>query len=127
MPAAKVSGHLPTPEPTPEPTPKPLNPPVVIKQPANVTVSAGGTAYFTAKANNATEITWYIAGPEGKTGYPASEIGNYIAGVYCTGCNEETLTVYNLSLEADGWKTVCRRCTNEYGKSYSTAAVIHVQ
>ena len=41
------------------------------------------------------------------------------------GCNEEQLIVQNISADVDGWKAVCR-FSNAAGKSYTTAAVIHV-
>lgn len=116
----------PTPEPTPDPTPAPKQAPIITKQPTDETVNVGGTAYFVASADGAEEISWYIAGPDGSTGYNAQEIGNYLPAVSCSGYNTGTLTINNITADMDGWKAVCR-FTNVAGKTYSTAAVIHVQ
>lgn len=133
----------PTPEPTPEPIPDPLSeltpeltpapsptpsqsaPPVITKQPADESVLVGGTACFVAMADGAEEISWYIAGPDGTTGYSAKEISLYLPAVSCSGHDTDTLTVSNVTADMDGWKAVCR-FTNSAGKTYSTAAAIHV-
>ncbi len=116
----------PTPEPTPDPTPAPKQAPTITKQPTDETVNVGETAYFVASADGAEEISWYIAGPDGSTGYSAQEIGNYLPAVSCSGYNTGTLTINNVTADMDGWKAVCR-FTNAVGKTYSAAAVIHVQ
>ena len=116
----------PTPEPTPEPTPVPA--PSITKDPTGETVNEGEYAIFIARADNADEISWRIVGPNGED-YDAKSIGNSGifrgTGVYTDGYDEETLVIYNIPIEMDGWSAKCK-FIGEGGSTFSAAAKITV-
>lgn len=109
----KVSEPAATPEPTPSPTPTPTPTPVpeivITKDPTGETVLEGEYAIFIARADNADEIEWRLESPDGKTSYNASEIGkSCFKESSCEGYDEETLIIYDISYEMNGWKAVCK-------------------
>ena len=118
----------PTPTPTPQPTPKPtpVPKPVITKDPTGETVFEGDYAIFIARADYADTIEWRIVNPNNDTDFvTARNVGNKFPGAYCEGYDEETLIVYNIRAEMDGWKAVCK-FIGDGGQEYSKGAVITV-
>ncbi len=101
----------PTPTPTPEVTPSPTPVPeiVITKDPTGETVMEGEYAIFIARADNADKIEWRLESGDGKISYNASEVGrSCFTQSYCEGYDEETLIIYNIPYEMNGWKAVCK-------------------
>ena len=113
----------PTPEPTPSPTPAPA--PKVTKPPYGETVMEGEYAIFISRADNADTIEWRIQSPDGNTEYKVEDIGRYFAGCHAEGFDEQTLTIYNIRYELNGWK-VRAKFVGEGGSAFSDTATITV-
>ncbi len=96
----------PTPEPTPSPTPAPK--PEVYKSPYGETKFEGEYAIFIAHAYYADTIEWRIQSPDGKTEYNVEDIGAHFAGVEAEGYDEDTLVIYNITRDMDGWKVLAK-------------------
>ena len=112
-----------TPEPTPEPTPVPA--PEITKNPTGESVIEGDSAIFIAHADYADEVTWRIESPDSSKSYDAKDIGRYFPGAYADGYDEDTLVLYNIRYEMDGWKAVCK-FIGPGGSTFSKGAVITV-
>ena len=114
-----------TPVPTPEPTPTPAPAPVITKPPYSETKLEGEYAIFIAHADNADTVEWRIQSPDGKTEYNVSDIGRYFTGVYAEGYDEDTLTIYNVRHEMDGWK-VRAKFIGDGGSAFTETATLTV-
>ena len=112
-----------TPEPTPEVTPTPT--PIITKNPTNETVAPGNSAYFIAKAEGATSISWFLASPDGSEGINAKDIASKFSESSCTGTDGEMLGVVYIPVEMDGWKVICK-FSGPCGDTFSEPAYIYV-
>ena len=113
----------PTPEPTPSPTPVPA--PSITKHPTGESVIEGNSAIFIAYADNADTLEWRIQSPDEKTEYNASDIGKYFPGCYAEGYDEDTLILFNIRYEMNGWKARCK-FIGDGGTAFTNGAVITV-
>ena len=98
----------PTPVPTVAPTPTPaptVNPYLELtKSPTGETVDEGGLAYFVARADNYTGITWYIANSNNTIIYQDGMAASYFSGLQISGLGTETLCLSGIPYEMSGWK-----------------------
>ncbi len=117
----------PTPEPTPEPTPSPTPAPEpkITKPPYGETVLEGEYAIFIAHADNADTVEWRIQSPDGNTEYKVEDIGKYFSGCHADGFDEDTLTIYNIRYELNGWK-VRAKFVGAGGSAFTATAAITV-
>ena len=104
--AAPTPVPVQTPIPTPIPTPTPVvNPTVKLtKSPTGETVDEGGKAYFVARADNSTAITWYVMNSNESMIYQDGAAANAFPGLQITGIGTETLCLNSIPLEMNGWK-----------------------
>ena len=113
----------PTPEPTPAPTPVPA--PSITKDPTGESVIEGDSAIFIAHADYADEVVWRIESPDSSKSYDAKDVGRYFPGAYADGYDDDTLVLYNIRYEMDGWKAVCK-FIGPSGTAFTKGAVITV-
>jgi len=101
-----VPTMAPTPIPTVPPTPAPtVNPYLKLtKSPTGEVVDEGGTAYFVARADNYTGITWFIANAPGTIIYQDGMASSVFNGLQITGLGTETLCLSNIPYELSGWR-----------------------
>lgn len=97
----------------------------VTKSPTGESVNKGDSAVFVAKAENATNITWYIVSPATGNRYPASEVGQHFAGVTANGYGTERLVLNNISRDMNGW-SVMAQFTNGTNDEWSSGAPLTV-
>lgn len=98
--------------------------PTVIKHPGAETVTEGGWASFVATATYASEYTWSLMDPSGRT-IACSEIASKFPNVTVGGDGTDKIIVRNIPLEMDGWKAVCT-FTGPGGSVTSNGALITV-
>ena len=113
----------PTPEPTPSPIPVPA--PSITKDPTDGTVLEGEYATFIASADYADKIEWRFVNPKNDDSVNARDVGSRFPGTHCEGYDEETLVVYNIRYEMNGWEAVCK-FTGNGGSAFSKGARITV-
>lgn len=96
----------PTPVPTPIPTPAPTANPYLklTKSPTGEVVDEGGKAYFVARAENYSGITWFIANGPGTIIYQDGMAASVFSGLQITGLGTETLCLSNIPYELSGWR-----------------------
>ena len=80
--------------------------PTITKNPGGETVSELGTAMFVSRAENDSEITWYLVAPRGAI-YDAEQVGELFPGMGMAGQGTETLTLYAVSSGINGWQVEC--------------------
>ena len=80
--------------------------PTVTKNPGGETVSEMGTAMFVARADNASEIVWYLVAPRGAS-YNAEQVSDLFPGMTMAGQGTETLTLYAVTPGINGWQVEC--------------------
>ncbi len=80
--------------------------PTITKDPGGETISELGTAIFVARADNATEITWYLVAPRGVS-YEAEQVTDLFPGMAVAGQGTQTLTLYTVPSGFSGWKVEC--------------------
>lgn len=97
--------------------------PVITKNPGGETVDADGKASFIAKADNDTEITWYLI--KGKTKVKAKDATKKFSGLKVSGSSEEKLLLTNIPASLDGWQ-VYAVFANDAGSVESAKATIKV-
>ena len=80
--------------------------PTITKHPGGETVSELGTAMFVSRADNDSEIIWYLVAPRGAS-YTAEQISELFPGMSMVGQGTETLALYNISSGFNGWQVEC--------------------
>ena len=113
----------PTLEPTPSPIPVPA--PSITKDPTDGTVLEGEYAIFIARADYADKIEWRFVNPKNDDSVNARDVGSRFPGTHCEGYDEETLVVYNIRYEMNGWEAVCK-FIGDGGSAFSEGARITV-
>ena len=101
-------------------------PPVVTENPTDETLTEGYSCMYIATADNADRMEWRAVSPDGKTDISYAELETYFPYMEYVGENEEAVSLYNVSLEFDGWGSYCR-FTNSAGSVDSNHAVTHVK
>ena len=96
----------------------------ITKHPMGETVDKGGTAVFTARADNATAIVWRIVSSDASNTVQAADAHNYF-GVDVEGLGTERLVLSNIPLTMDGWR-VEAKFEGPGGPVYSNGALIRV-
>ena len=81
--------------------------PVITKHPGKETVTEGGFAQFTAKADYTKEYKWQLISPNGKTVYDCKDAAKHFDGVKITGYDKDRLKLDNIPLTMNGWKVRC--------------------
>lgn len=81
--------------------------PVITKHPGKETVTEGGFAQFTAKADYTKEYKWQLISPNGKTVYDCKDAAKNFDGVKITGYDKDRLKLDNIPLTMNGWKVRC--------------------
>ena len=84
-----------------------LRAPTITKEPGGENRSELGTALFVARADNASEIAWYLVAPRGAS-YDVNEVGDLFPGMSAAGQGTETLALYALASGINGWQVECR-------------------
>ncbi len=80
--------------------------PTITKDPGGETVSELGTAMFVSRADNASEITWYLVAPRGVS-YEAEQVTDLFPSMAVAGQGTQTLTLYTIPTGFSGWKVEC--------------------
>lgn len=81
--------------------------PVITKHPGKETVTEGGFAQFTARADYTKEFKWQLISPNGKTVYDCKDAAKNFDGVKITGYDKDRLKLDNIPLAMNGWKVRC--------------------
>ena len=125
-----------TPEPTPEPTPDPArfikiaNSELIeiTKHPGGETVQYGYGAMFVAHADGAESREWRFVSPEydREIVWNADEIQTEFPGMTCEDGDTDTILLYSVPKELDGWYVVCLFTDKDGGMVASEGAEIHV-
>ena len=102
-----------------------LKAPTITKEPGGENRSELGTALFVARADNASEITWYLVAPRGAT-YDVNEVGDLFPGMAAAGQGTETLALYALASGINGWQVECRFKDTSGAETVSQRATITV-
>ena len=101
---APTSAPVVTPAPTPVPTPTP-NPYLrITKDPTGEVVDEGGKAYFVARAENYSGITWLISNNDGSILYQDGAAASMFPGLQISGLGTETLCLQGIPYDMSGWK-----------------------
>lgn len=78
----------------------------ISKNPTSEYHYEGETAYFIARANNATSMTWTFVSPSGSQ-YSASDFEHQFIQCKVSGADSNTLTIRNVSRDMTGWGAYC--------------------
>lgn len=81
--------------------------PVITKHPGKETVTEGGFAQFTARADYTKEYKWQLISPNGKTVYDCKDAAQHFEGLTISGYDKDRLKLDNIPLAMDGWKVRC--------------------
>ena len=121
----------PTPEPAPEPTPEPtVEPepsapaPEIYKNPRREKHVPGQTAVFIAGADPYDEAGWRAVSPDGLD-VSLEAFKNVFPNCSVMGTYTDTLTIYNVSLDMNGWSFYCV-FVNEGSQAKTDAAALFV-
>lgn len=76
-------------------------------QPKDVSIKTGQTASFTAKAKNATGITWRLVSPDESEIILVKDVQTYFPKVKVSGRNAETMKLEHVPAQMDGWMVFC--------------------
>ena len=126
VPAAPTPTPYPTPAPTPTPTATYSGPaPVITKNPTSESLSIGGTTWFIAHAQNATNLIWQAVSPEGLV-YTTAEALKLHPGLALEMQANDTLCVRNVPGSLNGWGFQAR-FEGKGGVATSNAAYIYVE
>ena len=88
---------------TPVPTPQ-QNLVQITKSPTSETVEAGGSAVFTAYADNSNGIVWITVSPDARNAYDINNAYTVFPGLQVSGQGTSVLTLSNIPYEMDGWR-----------------------
>ena len=99
--------------------------PVVTENPTDETLTEGYSCMYIAAADNATKMEWRAVSPDGEIDIPYTELTTYFPYMEFIGQDGPAISVYNVSLEFDGWGSYCR-FTNSAGSTDCEPAVTHV-
>ena len=80
--------------------------PTITKQPSGDTISELATELLVARADNATEIKWYLVAPRGAS-YDAEQAGELFPGMGVAGQGTQTLALYTVPSGFNGWQVEC--------------------
>ncbi len=105
-------------------TPAPAGPNIT-KHPGGETISANGSAIFVARADGASEITWYLVAPRGVS-YDISQASQLFSGMSIVGQGTEAITLYNIPTDFTGWMVECHFKNPQGAESISNRATITV-
>ena len=141
---ASATQLTPIPEPAvvPEPTPEPEPEPEIVenfkksdsaliqitKQPGGESLYAGNTAVFVAHANGAAKREWRFVSPEfdREIVWNDAAIQTEFPGLACEGGDTDTLIIYHVPKEMNGWSAVCLFIDADNGMFASEGAGIAV-
>ena len=76
----------------------------ITKSPTGEVVDEGGKAYFVARADNYSGITWFIANSNGTIVYQDAAASTMFPGLQIYGLGTETLCLENIPYDLSGWK-----------------------
>lgn len=125
----------PTQAPTTAPTAAPTQAPAtatpaptvfaITKHPTRETVTVGGSAAFSANAQNYSWCAWRFVSPDGKTEVIFDVTEPHFPGLKVDGGNSLTMTLSNIPMELNGWKAVCLFCdrANQWHYTDGTAVI----
>ena len=85
----------------------------------------GEYAIFIARADYADTIEWRLVNPKNQDTVNARDVSGRFSGAYCEGYDEETLVIYNIPYEMNGWEAVCK-FVGDGGTAFSEGAKITV-
>ncbi len=119
---AEQADASPAPETTETPAPAG---PRITKHPGGETISAMGSAIFVARAEGASEITWYLVAPRGVS-YDISQTEQVFTGMKVVGQGTEAIALYNIPAEFTGWQVECHFKNPQGAESISDRATITV-
>lgn len=119
-----------TPEPAsptdaPTATPTAVPGPEITKHPGPETISENGTAIFVSRAEGAAEIEWVLVAPNG-TVYSPEDAENQFSGLIITGQGTETITLYGVPGDLNGWKVECHFKNASGAESVSDQAAVNI-
>ena len=123
-PTAEPTPEL-TPEPTIEPETEPSAPaPEIYKNPIREKQLPGQTAVFIAEADPYDEAGWRAISPDGLD-VSLEAFKNVLPNCSVMGTYTDTLTIYNVSLDMNGWSFYCV-FVNEGTRTNTEAAALYV-
>ena len=125
--SAPTPTPAPTPEPPPEPTPEPepAGPaPEIYKNPRREKHVPGQTAVFIAGADPYDEAGWRAISPDGLD-VSLEAFKNVFPDCSVMGIYSDTLTIYNVCLDMNGWSFYCV-FVNEGSQAKTEAAALYV-
>jgi|GEM_PF-2218444 len=99
--------------------------PNITKHPGGETVSELATAIFVARADGAAEIEWYIVAPRGVS-YKAEQITELFPRMAVAGQGTETLTLYTIPADFNGWQVEAHFKNSAGAESVSDRAAVTV-
>ena len=100
--------------------------PRITKHPSGETISANGSAIFVARAEGAEQITWRLVSANGAEAYDAALASQAFSGMTSAGQGTETLTLYGIPSNFDGWQVECRFRGANGAESVSDRATVSV-
>ncbi len=109
--------------PTPKPTPAP---PTITKDPLGEYVDEGGSAVFIARADNTSTYKWRFISPDNSSTVEYDRITTQFPSLQVYGGDTETISLYYIPYELDGWKVACA-FSNDGGTVVSKGAAIQVE
>ena len=100
--------------------------PVVTADPTDESVKEGGSCLYIATANNADLLTWHFVSADGKVDVSYDKIGQYFPTLGVSGGNGTNLTLSNIPLDFNGWRSYCVFTNTSGGSANSGQAVTYV-
>lgn len=99
--------------------------PKITKHPGAETISENGTAIFVSRAEGAAEIEWALVAPNG-TAYTPEDAEDQYSGLIITGQGTETLTLYGVPGDLNGWNVECHFKSTSGAESVSDQAAVNI-
>ncbi len=126
--AEEKEEKTPAPAPAPAPTPAPVpHPPVVTMNPGNVTVTEGGSFTVSARYSNAIWAVWHFVSPDGTRDLTYEEMARLVPTMTVENGMYSDMTLRNVTLGLNGWKTYCRYSNNDGYTNTSMAYITVLQ
>lgn len=97
----------------------------ITTQPKDCHVKPGGTASFTAKAENDTGVTWRLVSPDGTEEFLVRDVGEHFRGVTVSGRNRDTVKLLKVTKDMHGWQVYCT-FGNADGRVATEMATIYI-
>ena len=107
--------------PTPEPTAGVFR---ITKSPSGERKQEGTTTYFTAKADNASKVTWTVKDRNGAEVNAAQRSEYGIVEVVDDDPTEAQINVLRITKDIDGWSFTANFVSRNDGRTYSTNAAV---